>query len=49
MAEQIRPRARSSHEAQPHTKRFLAEREQYLSGVEVTFLTAEAGKWPVTA
>ncbi|GHI06742.1 antibiotic biosynthesis monooxygenase [Streptomyces cellostaticus] len=33
-----------THEAQPHTKRFLAEREQYLRGVEVTFLNAVAGK-----
>ena len=32
------------HEAQPHTRRFLAEREQYLAGVEVTFLDAVAGK-----
>ncbi|MFJ5778545.1 putative quinol monooxygenase [Streptomyces sp. NPDC093094] len=32
------------HEAQTHTKHFLAEREQYLSGVEVTFLDAIAGK-----
>lgn len=33
-----------THEAQPHTKRFLVEREQYLAGVEVTFLDAIAGK-----
>jgi quinol monooxygenase YgiN len=33
-----------AHEAQAHTKRFLAEREQYLAGVEVTFLDATAGK-----
>ncbi|WP_327429764.1 putative quinol monooxygenase [Streptomyces sp. NBC_01236] len=33
-----------AHEAQPHTKRFLAEREQYLAGVEVTFLNSIAGK-----
>ncbi|GHE32100.1 putative quinol monooxygenase [Streptomyces capitiformicae] len=32
------------HEAQPHTKRFLDEREQYLTDVEVTFLNALAGK-----
>ncbi|MEU9039867.1 putative quinol monooxygenase [Streptomyces sp. NPDC048352] len=32
------------HEAQPHTKHFLAQRDQYLSGVEVTFLDAIAGK-----
>ncbi|MFF1732450.1 putative quinol monooxygenase [Streptomyces sp. NPDC058247] len=29
-----------AHESQPHTKRFLAEREQYLVGTEVTFLDA---------
>ncbi|ARX81812.1 MULTISPECIES: putative quinol monooxygenase [Streptomyces] len=33
-----------AHETQPHTKHFLAEREQYLAGVEVTFLDAIAGK-----
>ncbi|WP_200308368.1 putative quinol monooxygenase [Streptomyces adelaidensis] len=33
-----------AHEAHPHTKRFLAEREQYLAGVEVTFLDTVAGK-----
>ncbi|GHE00069.1 putative quinol monooxygenase [Streptomyces alanosinicus] len=33
-----------AHEAQPHTKRFLTEREQYLTGVDVTFLNAVAGK-----
>ncbi len=33
-----------AHEEQPHTKRFLAEREQYLAGVDVTFLNAVAGK-----
>ena len=32
------------HERQPHTVRFLAERDQYLSGVGVTFLQASAGK-----
>ncbi|MEU8111534.1 antibiotic biosynthesis monooxygenase [Micromonospora sp. NPDC048947] len=32
------------HEEQPHIKRFLAEREQYLSGVDVTFMQAESGK-----
>lgn len=32
------------HEAQSHTKRFLAEREQYLAAVEVTFLDAIGGK-----
>jgi quinol monooxygenase YgiN len=36
-----------AHEAQPHTRVFLAEREQHLAGVEVTFLTARAveGSW----
>jgi quinol monooxygenase YgiN len=38
-----------AHESQPHTKRFLIEREQYLSGVTVTFLTAQAGTGPVAA
>ncbi|MEU3312002.1 putative quinol monooxygenase [Streptomyces sp. NPDC006662] len=33
-----------AHEAQPHTKRFLSKREQYLAGVEVTFLDAISGK-----
>lgn len=33
-----------AHEAQPHTKHFLAQRKQYLAGVEVTFLDAIAGK-----
>ncbi|KNB49214.1 putative quinol monooxygenase [Streptomyces caatingaensis] len=33
-----------THEAQPHTRRFLTEREQYLAGIEVTFLDAIAGK-----
>ncbi|RSS42903.1 antibiotic biosynthesis monooxygenase [Streptomyces sp. WAC07061] len=33
-----------AHEAQPHTKHFLAQREQYLAGVEVTFLDVIAGK-----
>jgi quinol monooxygenase YgiN len=36
-----------AHEAQPHTKRFLTEREQYLAGAEVTFLNAIAGKLAV--
>ncbi|MGP2436680.1 putative quinol monooxygenase [Streptomyces sp. JW3] len=36
-----------AHEAQPHTKRFLAEREQFLVGTEVTFLDAVAGKVPL--
>lgn len=33
-----------AHESQPHTRRMLAEREQYLSGVDVDFLTLQAGK-----
>lgn len=33
-----------AHEAQPHTKHFLEERQQYLNGVEVTFLHAITGK-----
>ncbi|MFJ6569916.1 putative quinol monooxygenase [Streptomyces sp. NPDC091292] len=33
-----------THESQPHTKHFLAEREQYLAAVEVTFLDAISGK-----
>jgi quinol monooxygenase YgiN len=32
------------HEEQPHVKRFLAEREQYLTGVRVEFLDAPTGK-----
>jgi quinol monooxygenase YgiN len=36
-----------AHEEQPHTRHFLAEREQYLSGLEVTFLQAQAGKGPM--
>ena len=27
-----------AHEEQPHTKHFLAAREQFLAGIEVTFL-----------
>lgn len=33
-----------AHEAQPHTKQFLAQRDQYLAGVEVTFLDVIGGK-----
>jgi quinol monooxygenase YgiN len=33
-----------SHEDQPHTRRFLAEREQYLAAKEVDFLSLLAGK-----
>ncbi|WP_329567617.1 putative quinol monooxygenase [Kitasatospora sp. NBC_01266] len=35
-----------AHERQPHTVTFLAERERYLSAVQVTFLEVEAGKGP---
>jgi quinol monooxygenase YgiN len=33
-----------AHEQQPHTVRFLAEREHYLSSEQVTFLDAMASK-----
>jgi quinol monooxygenase YgiN len=33
-----------AHEAHEHTKRFLAEREQYLSATEVDWLTLLTGK-----
>ncbi|MGW4373101.1 putative quinol monooxygenase [Streptomyces albidoflavus] len=33
-----------AHEAQPHTKRFLEEREQYLTDTQVTFLSNPSGK-----
>lgn len=33
-----------AHEAQEHTKKFLAEREQYLSATEVDWLTLLTGK-----
>ena len=36
-----------AHEQQPHTKHFLAERVQYTSGVDVTFMQAESGKGPL--
>lgn len=32
------------HEMQPHTKHFLVQRDQYLAGVEVTFLDVVGGK-----
>ncbi len=35
------------HEQQAHTMHFLKEREQYLSGVAVTFLDAQSGKGPM--
>ena len=33
-----------AHEEQPHTRRFLAAREQYLASVDVDFLTLQVGK-----
>jgi quinol monooxygenase YgiN len=33
-----------AHEEQPHIRRFLAERDQYLASVEVDFLTLQLGK-----
>ncbi|MGI5181838.1 putative quinol monooxygenase [Dactylosporangium sp. CA-152071] len=36
-----------AHEQQPHTKRFLADRAQYTSGVDVTFMQADSGKAPM--
>jgi quinol monooxygenase YgiN len=33
-----------AHEEQPHTRRFLEEREQFLDSVAVDFLTLQAGK-----
>jgi quinol monooxygenase YgiN len=33
-----------AHEGQPHTRRFLTAREQYLASVEVDFLTLRDGK-----
>lgn len=37
-----------AHEAQEHTKRMLAERGQYLSSIEVQFMTELTGKRPAT-
>ncbi|MFE4970948.1 putative quinol monooxygenase [Kitasatospora sp. NPDC056651] len=34
------------HERQPHVRRFLAERGQYLESFEVTFLDTMSGKGP---
>ncbi|MFD4657497.1 putative quinol monooxygenase [Kitasatospora sp. NPDC058444] len=34
------------HERQPHVRRFLAERRQYLESFEVTFLDTMSGKGP---
>jgi quinol monooxygenase YgiN len=36
-----------AHEAQPHTRRFLAEREPMLESTEVDFLSGPEGKVPV--
>jgi quinol monooxygenase YgiN len=33
-----------AHEAAPHTRRYLAERDQYLAATEVDWLTLQAGK-----
>lgn len=33
-----------AHESYEHTRRFLAEREQYLTGLRVEFLTGTSGK-----
>jgi quinol monooxygenase YgiN len=33
-----------AHEGQPHTRRFLAEREQFIASVDVDFLTLQIGK-----
>ncbi len=33
-----------AHEAAPHTRRYLAERGQYLASTEVDWLTLQAGK-----
>jgi quinol monooxygenase YgiN len=35
-----------AHEAQPHTRRYLAERDQYLAATEVDWLTLQGGKVP---
>jgi quinol monooxygenase YgiN len=33
-----------AHEAAPHTRRYLDERDQYLAGTEVDWLTLQIGK-----
>lgn len=33
-----------AHNSQPHTRRFLAEREQYLAGTNVDWLELQVGK-----
>ncbi|MDH6125951.1 antibiotic biosynthesis monooxygenase [Kitasatospora sp. GP82] len=35
-----------AHEAQSHTRYFLQHREQYLTNVDVTFMTETSGKRP---
>lgn len=35
-----------AHGAAPHTRRYLAERDQYLASTEVDWLTLEDGKVP---
>ncbi len=34
----------AAHEAAPHTRVYLAERDQYLAGTEVDWLTLQTGK-----
>jgi quinol monooxygenase YgiN len=34
----------AAHEAQPHTRRYLAERDQYLTSIEVDRLALQGGK-----
>jgi quinol monooxygenase YgiN len=33
-----------AHEASPHTRRYLDERDQYLASTEVDWLTLQTGK-----
>ena len=33
-----------AHEAAPHTRRYLEQRDQYLAGTEVDWLTLQTGK-----
>jgi len=33
-----------AHEASPHTRRYLEERDQYLASTEVDWLTSQTGK-----
>jgi quinol monooxygenase YgiN len=37
-------RAFEAHEAAPHTRRYLDQRDQYLAGTEVDWLTLQTGK-----